>query len=136
MGMISLVKEYSLFGNGRLSRLGFVRNSFISLLMIISVPAILAFVETGVNLEDLESTSTNVTVLSFVVTLLLGAFVQVCSFTQRLHDLNRTSWWQLLSFIPLLNILLFLYLVFAPSKFALPREVMMSPGDTQSPSVK
>ena len=35
---------------------------------------------------------------------------------RRLHDLNRSGWYLLLAFIPLVNVVMILYLLFAPGK--------------------
>lgn len=56
--------------------------------------------------------------LTFFGTLLLLVllWLSVCAIARRLHDLGHSGWWSLLSLIPVLNIGLGLYLLFAPGQ--------------------
>jgi uncharacterized membrane protein YhaH (DUF805 family) len=47
---------------------------------------------------------------------LLGAYISIVAVIRRLHDLNLTSLLALLSFVPLVNVIFFLYLLFAPGQ--------------------
>lgn len=49
--------------------------------------------------------------LLFLVPLI---WVNTCIAVQRLHDIGRSGWWALLMLIPLVNVVLALYLLFAP----------------------
>ncbi len=46
------------------------------------------------------------------VFFLAGLWMKICLNVKRLHDLSWTGWWVILSFIPLVNIVLGLFLVF------------------------
>ena len=39
---------------------------------------------------------------------------QICIGVQRFHDLGQSGWWMLLTAIPIVNLLVFLYLLFVP----------------------
>ncbi len=44
------------------------------------------------------------------------AYLVVVAGIRRLHDLNRSGWYLLLAFVPLVNVVMILYLIFAPGK--------------------
>jgi len=69
----------------------------------------------GVIIELLTKSNDNVglaLLVSFV--FLASGILQIIQAIKRLHDLNKSSWWILLSFIPIINIGLGLYLLFWP----------------------
>ncbi len=47
---------------------------------------------------------------------LFQIYVVINAGVRRLHDLNRSGWYLLLAFIPLVNVVMILYLLFAPGK--------------------
>jgi uncharacterized membrane protein YhaH (DUF805 family) len=47
---------------------------------------------------------------------LLQTYVVIIAGIRRLHDLNRSGWYLLLAFIPLVNLIMFIYLLAAPGK--------------------
>lgn len=47
---------------------------------------------------------------------LLQTYVVIIAGIRRLHDLNRSGWYLLLAFVPLVNVVMILYLLFAPGK--------------------
>lgn len=52
--------------------------------------------------------------LSLGIAALAGLFGAFVLMRRRLHDLDQSGWWSLLCLVPLLNIALALYLLFAP----------------------
>ena len=53
--------------------------------------------------------------MAVMVVLFISAFVASIAFTKRrLNDLDRTGWWFLISFIPLVGMLFAIYLIFFP----------------------
>ena len=49
---------------------------------------------------------------------LFGVYIVIIAGVRRLHDLNLSGWYLLLAFIPLVNVGMILYLLFAPGKVA------------------
>ncbi len=47
---------------------------------------------------------------------LFQVYLVIIAGVRRLHDLNRSGWYLLLAFIPLVNLVIILYLLFAPGK--------------------
>lgn len=47
---------------------------------------------------------------------LFQIYVVIIAGIRRLHDLNRTGWYLLFAFIPVANLVMILYLLFAPGK--------------------
>ncbi|WP_298142282.1 DUF805 domain-containing protein [uncultured Acinetobacter sp.] len=65
---------------------------------------------------SLDSAAYLLPTLNQVISLLFFALYTYFAFVitiRRLHDLNLTGWWSLLSLLPLINILLFVYLLLA-----------------------
>lgn len=52
--------------------------------------------------------------LSFMILVIALAILMLAFsiWAKRLHDINRSGWWSLLLFVPLGNLLLFVYLLF------------------------
>ena len=72
-----------------------------SLLQLNSTPSLAWLWQTGAELNGLFS-------LIFTLFYFYGLVVITA---KRLHDTDHRAWWMLLSFIPLLNVFLFLYLI-------------------------
>ena len=78
----------------------------------------------------LVATSSNgLSGFSMVLFFIVLAPIYICSSIllprRRLHDLDRSGWWVLLTFVPIANLLFFLYLIFMPgdegaNRFGLP----------------
>lgn len=89
--------------NGRLNRLPyFVRNIIVGIV--------------GSILGGIFSVLGDKFVLFYIVALAIYIFMLVCSISlgvRRCHDLNRPGWWMVGIFIPLVNFVLSLYLLFA-----------------------
>jgi uncharacterized membrane protein YhaH (DUF805 family) len=47
---------------------------------------------------------------------LFQIYLVIIAGVRRFHDLNRSGWYLLLAFIPLVNVVMILYLLFAPGK--------------------
>lgn len=109
--IMEMIKRYSFFGTGKLNRLGFLRNQLISFVLV----WILAFnvVLLDLDLENEESMSTTIYAILFFVMLVVAGLISIFAFIQRLHDLNKSGWWTLLAYIPLINLIFILYLLFA-----------------------
>lgn len=61
----------------------------------------------------------------------LGMLVVTCMLgMQRLHDLDLSGWWYLLMFVPLVNLIFAIYLVFAPGTKGANRYGMPPPPNT------
>ncbi len=90
--------ELSKYFSGRINR----RNFIYGAITLSLISAIAARIEprTTMGLFDL---------LGGVFTFFFGFSIAV----RRLHDVNQSGWWSLISLIPLINFLLLLYLVFA-----------------------
>jgi uncharacterized membrane protein YhaH (DUF805 family) len=56
--------------------------------------------------------------LLMLLLFLFAAYVAIIAGIRRLHDLNRSGWYLLLAFIPIMNIVMLAYLLFAPGKVA------------------
>jgi uncharacterized membrane protein YhaH (DUF805 family) len=97
--------------DGRIGRLRYLAYSvgMIFLLMLVMIPLVgvsaLAGGEEGMSLVG----------MLVMAVFYIGAIVFSVMFAKRrLNDLNRSGWWFLLSFVPVVNLLLTIYLVFFP----------------------
>lgn len=101
-------RKLSLFKMGRVSRLEFLRNHEISIILP------LCLLLGGISLQYRAGGATNnimISIISMTVysgALLIGIFATI----QRLHDLGKSEWYALLFFIPLVNIFFILILLF------------------------
>ena len=57
---------------------------------------------------------------------LFQIYVVIITGIRRLHDLNRTGWYLLFAFVPVANVVMILYLLFAPGKVEGNRWLMSS----------
>lgn len=113
---------------GWLMLTGFV---FIILLMIaISVLGIGSSILAGAQQGDMASVVSALTSGAGLITLLafivIGVYITVVVNVRRLHDLDKSGWLVLLAFIPLVNLLFFLYVTLMPgtlgvNRFGAPR---------------
>ena len=76
-------------------------------LFVIVTIFVLSFVEVllGINTDGEDSILANLFYLAVLIPT-------ICLSVRRLHDLDQSGWWILLQFIPLINIILFIYLGF------------------------
>jgi uncharacterized membrane protein YhaH (DUF805 family) len=103
-------KIFSFYGRiGRLRYLAYGISAQL-ILMLIFLPLI------G-GLTALSSTSGEMSILSIIVMVFfyIALFVLTIMFAKRrLNDLNRSGWWSVLFFVPLLNLLITIYVIFWP----------------------
>jgi len=118
--------------NGRFGRLSFIAwYVFFNIVMFFIGIGLSLF--TGVfNLTSLSLDSqlfqalANTTGLSYSLLFLVYLYFFIVLVSRRLHDLNKSGWWMLLLFIPVLNILFLFYLLLAvgntgPNQYGWPR---------------
>lgn len=76
-------------------------------MMILSIPAI-------ISLANSESEDASMGLLSLPIIYFIGTIIPwIALTTRRLHDSNRSGWWQLISFIPYVGgIVLFIFTLF------------------------
>ncbi len=107
-------RTLSLFGTGRLNRVQFMRNFSLGCLATSFLLGI------GVLISATIPAASEIQALDILLKILGTGSVAVFfviltfAFVQRLHDLNRFGWWTLLTYVPGINILFFLYLVLGP----------------------
>ncbi|WGL15469.1 DUF805 domain-containing protein [Microbulbifer bruguierae] len=92
--------------DGRLGRMRFVTYGFLGAFLLMAIGGIAAAILVPINLT-LGLIVNGITVVFSVV---FGLSVYI----RRLHDLGRSGWWSLLMFVPLLNFILIIYLLFFP----------------------
>lgn len=97
--------------NGRIGRLRYLAYGIgiMFLLMAVMVPLMGATMFTAG-----ESAMSMITILALGVFYIAAIVLSVMFAKRRLNDLNRSGWWFLLSFVPVVNILLTIYLIFFP----------------------
>ena len=103
------LQKYIFTTHGRLNRLRYVMYQLAWALGIGIVGGILGFIVGKI--FGAESFAADV--LTFGVWL-VGLAGNLAIIVRRLHDLDRPEWWAVGIFIPLINIVLALYLLFAP----------------------
>lgn len=92
--------------NGRLGRLRFFTY------LVLSTMSLMFFAGIGAAILIPLSPSAGIGVYgAFILCMTVYA---LSLYVRRLHDLNNSGWWTLLIFVPLLNLLLFIYLLFFP----------------------
>lgn len=103
--------------NGRLGRLSFIAwLMFFHLLVfcigtIIDVSLSLLHLNTATSFAWLWQINSELNGLFGLLMTLFYFYGLVVIVAKRLHDTNHRGWWMLLSFIPLLNLIFFLYLI-------------------------
>ncbi len=85
-----------LLGEGRLGRLGYLSVTFMTWLFL----AVTASLEPPVVVS--------------LVALVITCVVTMSATIRRLHDLDASGWWVLAMFLPVVNLLIWLSLLFAP----------------------
>ena len=97
--------------SGRIGRLRYLAYSF-SILVLMMVA--MMFVGAGAGLSAGNAAMPVVTMV-FAWIMVIAVFVLVVMFVKRrLNDLNRSGWWFLLNFIPVVSLFLAIYLMFFP----------------------
>lgn len=98
--------------NGRIGRLRYVAYGWgFSLLVAVIMGILAAVMFPALRSGYASKTASGALLILFYVPLLVALITMM---RRRLHDLNRSGWWSLLCFIPLIGIFFGLYLLFAP----------------------
>ena len=96
---------------GRIGRLRYLAYSagMMFVLMLVMIPLV------GVSALTGSSESMSLVGMLAMALFYIGAIILSVMFAKRrLNDLNRSGWWFLLSFVPVVNLLFSIYLVFFP----------------------
>ncbi len=101
----------------RLGRVRFLVYSFISqlvLLILFSVIAagVFSFIEFGK--EDVSTLNMIIGVIVYLLYIIISILISLFLGRRRLHDLDNTGWLSLLLLVPLVNLVMFIYLLFFP----------------------
>lgn len=102
----AVFKELFFTSKGRLNRKSYIYRSIFLSLVLSVIQAVLTFASNTIGALEL---------LFAVLLLVLGIFGVVASImmlARRLHDLDKSGWWMLLLFVPLVNILFYIYILF------------------------
>ena len=108
------LENLSIFGKGQLNRIQYIRNNLIAF----GIPLLLFLIFLGINLlmgEQIWSTFISfffvkvTLVILYTSLILLGLFVHYYAVYQRWHDLNKSGYNILWSFVPVANIIVWLY---------------------------
>ena len=102
--------------NGRIGRLRYLAYSFVASIVITIVGAVVAAI-LGVALALGSSKGAASIIMMLVLGLIIyvpGIAIAIIMMKRRLNDLDLTGWLSLLMFVPLLNLVFALYLLFAP----------------------
>lgn len=96
--------------NGRIGRLRYLAYGFIATFITVVVLSLLAGILFSVIPEGSFSSSISVGLLGlFYLPLII---ISVILMKRRLNDLDKSGWWQLLAFIPIVGFLFAIYVVF------------------------
>lgn len=110
---------------GRISRITFIAwNIALSMLLMLPLLAISLLIP-NLNENALElmlSDNIALFILLFLIIYIPFLYFSIIFSIKRLHDINQSGWLYLLSFVPLINVIFALYVVFAsgttgPNKF-------------------
>lgn len=93
--------------SGRFSRLQFALFYFIPILITVVLASMLNYGESFLPVA--------IGTLTYLWAP-LQIYVVIVAGIRRLHDLNHSGWYLLLAFIPLVNVVMLLYLLFAPGR--------------------
>lgn len=93
--------------HGRIRRFEYFISSLI--FWIITIPAIILCA----GLEAIVGKTYFITIIFCVVIYIANVWLNLAQTTKRFHDLDKTGWLYLLLFIPLVNVAVALYLLFA-----------------------
>ncbi|MDM1486289.1 MULTISPECIES: DUF805 domain-containing protein [Acinetobacter] len=111
--MSQYIEDSALSAAGRFGRMSFLAwNCLLSfaLTLLILVIAIIA----PNLLVDLSSGSMGIGMILLVIIYIVAFYFSFIFTIRRLHDRNHTGWLSLLILVPVVNIILGLYLIFAP----------------------
>lgn len=113
MNNYAQTNDSPLSASGRFGRLAYLAWIFLSSIIVLILLGIAsAFLGTGFNPEDPSSFSIP-TIIIFVAVYLAFLYFSIVFAIRRLHDRNHSGWLVLLIFVPVINIIFALYLLFA-----------------------
>ncbi len=120
LGLEVPTEQSGLFGfKGRLSVLGYMARSAILILAMAALAMGMFFSVGGMSALTSDSLSTGampilmgVLALGFIPLFWIGFAL----LAKRLHDMNRSGWWMLLTFVPILGMIYALYISLNPGK--------------------
>ena len=95
---------------GRIGRLNFLLLSIASY----AVTVVAYLIAAAIGLGSTGEAGAGVAALLMIAGGLAGFVITLSAWIRRLHDMEQSGWLALLSFIPLVNVLLFFVLLFAP----------------------
>jgi len=93
---------------GRFGRLSYLAWSFVSMIAIIVILMPLVSISMGLKISN-----PNLGFLLISIPYLAYFYLQVVFAIRRFHDLDKSGWWAILVFIPLINIIFLLYMLLA-----------------------
>lgn len=109
--------EPKFFGTGRLGRLryfGYSMAATFLMYLVLGVAAVIAVGAAGGNPESAGAIVGGLYVLALIAGIVIAVFLGV----QRLHDMGYSGWLWLLLLVPIVNILMSLFMLFAPGSEA------------------
>ena len=95
----------------RIGRLRYLAHGMLFMLAVYAVVAIFAIVIPSVGLGTVTS---GLMIAILVPLYIFILYISILFMVQRLHDMNRSGWLWLLTFIPLVNLIFVLWILFAP----------------------
>jgi uncharacterized membrane protein YhaH (DUF805 family) len=95
---------------GRLGRLRYIAYSFGLSLLIQLIATVTGGISTALPQEIGVALAMIILIVAYIMLIVTSIFIMI----KRLHDVNRSGWLLLLLLVPLINIILGLYLLFAP----------------------
>jgi len=102
--MIMQMKKDSIFTySGRINRMRFFYYFIASVVLYIA----------GYFLTTLNSDNSFILLLLAIFIYLISGFTLITGLVKRLHDVNRSGWWWLLSSVPLVDVVMVIYLLVA-----------------------
>lgn len=109
--------------HGRIGRLRYLAYNFIAMFLLTFVVGILAAVMIPIIAGSRNGGAAGMAVM--VIIYLPTLFASLVITKRRFNDLNHSGWWSLLMFVPLVNLIAWLYLVFGsgtdgPNNYGLP----------------
>lgn len=101
--------------HGRIGRIRFLSYSVLLWLVVMALLAVLGIISAVlIGMFGGDILPALLTIIVGVVYFFGNIIITFLPAVRRLNDLNRTGWLSLLLFVPFLNFLLWLYLIFAP----------------------
>lgn len=102
----AVFKELFFTSKGRLNRKSYIyRSIFLSLVLGI-IQLILELATAAIEALEL------LFAVMILVLCIFGFVASIMMLARRLHDLDKSGWWMLLLFVPLVNILFYIYILF------------------------